>query len=65
MPKIDLDKFYENHDDDEYYLDIEDYYDDRGKRSSGGLYDAGGHVIPERYLDYADFVFDSMRDSRE
>jgi hypothetical protein len=43
--------------------DYEDeYYDSRGNVTPGGLYDAGGHLITERYMEYADYIRDRMRD---
>jgi hypothetical protein len=35
-----------------------DYYDAAGNTSPGGLYDIGGHPIPERWADYADYISD-------
>ena len=41
----------------------EDTYNERGMPCPGGLYDAGGHPIPERWADYADYMHDMERDS--
>lgn len=46
---------------DEVYED-DDFYDSRGNCSPGGLYDAGGHLIHDRWADYADDLRDQMRD---
>jgi hypothetical protein len=40
----------------------EEYYDSHGRPSPGGLYDAGGHIIAERFADYADYLYDQMKD---
>ncbi len=40
----------------------EDYYDAAGNSTPGGLYDAGGHLIGERFAEYADWARDSARD---
>ena len=40
----------------------EDYYDAKGNVSQGGCYDAGGHVITERWLEMADWLYDQERD---
>lgn len=47
-------------DDDDFGYD--DYYDSQGNVSPGGLYDAGGHLIGDRWADYADDLRDRMRD---
>jgi hypothetical protein len=39
----------------------DDYYDDEGNESLGGLFDAGGHPIPERFADYADWLRDDAK----
>lgn len=39
----------------------DDYYDDLGNSSAGGLYDAGGHPISERWADYADAISDRLK----
>lgn len=47
-------------------FDEEDTYDSQGNHCPGGMYDAGGHLIPERWADYADWVreyADWVRDS--
>lgn len=44
------------------FEESEDYYDSRGNYSPGGLYDAGGHPVPDRWADYADYIQDRMRD---
>jgi hypothetical protein len=43
----------------------EDYYDARGNVSPGGCYDAGGHLIAERWADMADWLYDQERDRCE
>lgn len=45
-------------------FDEEDYYDAEGNVSSGGLYDAGGHPIPERWADYGDYLMEQEKDRR-
>lgn len=45
--------------DDDY--DIDDSYDSRGAVTPGGLYDAGGHVIPDRWADLCDFMHDRIK----
>ena len=58
-PELDLDDL------DSELADFEegdDYYDDEGRCSPGGLYDAGGHIIAERLFDYADDLRDRLRD---
>jgi hypothetical protein len=50
------------HPDDDFDPEDDDYYDDEGRISSGGIYDAGGNAITERYLDYADMLYDRMKD---
>jgi len=40
----------------------EDYYDSKGRCTPGGMYDAGGHLITDRYIDYMDYLYDKMRD---
>lgn len=42
----------------------EDYYDANGNYSAGGLYDVGGHPIPERWADYADHLMECEKDRR-
>ena len=42
--------------------DADDYYDEYGHVSPHGLYDAGGHIITDRWAEYADFLHDRMRD---
>jgi len=42
----------------------DDFYDAAGNCSSGGLYDAGGHPIPERWADYADHLVEREKDRR-
>ena len=44
------------------FEDGDDYYDEHGNCSAGGMYDAGGHLIPERWADYADMLRDRRRD---
>lgn len=39
----------------------DDFYDSAGNTTPGGLFDAGGHPIPERVADYADWLFDEMK----
>ena len=34
----------------------EDFYDEDGNLSEGGIYDAGGHMIDDRIADFVDFV---------
>jgi hypothetical protein len=49
----------------EAWLDAEtddDYYDAAGNSTPGGLYDAGGHLIGERFADYADYINDQRKD---
>jgi hypothetical protein len=41
-----------------------DYYDDLGNTSPGGIYDAGGHIIGERFADFADFHHDRIKDDQ-
>ena len=40
----------------------EDFYDAQGNLSPNGMYDAGGHLIGDRWADYADDLRDRMRD---
>lgn len=40
---------------------VDDFYDYDGNVSAGGLYDAGGHIIGERWADYADDIRDRMK----
>lgn len=47
-------------DEDDIYQD--DYYDSRGNLSPSGLYDAGGHLVGDRWRDYADDLRDRLRD---
>jgi len=47
--------------DDLDFEDGDDYYDGRGNVSPGGLYDAGGHLIGERWADYADAMSDRIK----
>ena len=42
----------------------DDFYDGDGNCSPGGLYDAGGHPITDRWIDYADAIRDRMKDER-
>lgn len=42
-------------------FDNDDYYDRFGNHDAFGIYDAGGHAIAERYLDWADDVRDRMK----
>lgn len=42
----------------------DDFYDSEGNCCSSGLYDAGGHAIPERWADYADDVWEREKDRR-
>ena len=47
------------------YNDIDfddDWYDEDGKPTPNGIYDAGGHMDGERAADRADWVRDMMRD---
>lgn len=39
----------------------DDYYDAEGNESPGGLFDAGGHPIAERFADYADWLRDDAK----
>lgn len=39
----------------------DDFYDASGNSTPGGLFDAGGHPIPERFADYADWLRDDMK----
>jgi len=48
--------------DNDDFEDGDDYYDEKGNCSPGGLYDAGGHPIPERWAEYADYIRDRRRD---
>jgi hypothetical protein len=41
--------------------DEPDCYDERGNYSEYGMYDAGGHLIIERWIDYADEIHDRMK----
>lgn len=41
--------------------DEDDYYDADGNSTPGGLFDAGGHPIPERFADYADWLRDDLK----
>jgi len=51
--------------DDSDFDDFEDdYYDENGHVSPGGLFDVGGHAIPERWADFADAIRDRMKDER-
>ena len=45
-------------------IEDEDYYDAKGNCSPGGLYDVGGHAIPERWADYADDLMEREKDRR-
>ena len=38
-----------------------DYYDAAGNSRPGGLFDAGGHPIGERFADYSDWVRDNAK----
>jgi len=40
----------------------DDYYDQYGNASPGGLYDAGGHLVAERWAEFADDLRDSIRE---
>jgi len=39
----------------------DDSYDAYGNSTPGGLFDAGGHPIAERFADYADWLRDDMK----
>lgn len=41
--------------------DFDDTYDAEGNSVPGGLFDAGGHPIPERFADYADWLRDDAK----
>lgn len=43
-------------------FDEDDFYDADGNHSPGGLYDAGGHIVGDRWADYADDLRDRIRD---
>jgi hypothetical protein len=55
-PELDDDDF------DTEYEDGDDYYDGDGRSTPGGMFDVGGHLISERYADYADTIRDRIRD---
>lgn len=42
-------------------VDWDDSYDQYGRPTPGGLYDAGGHVIAEKWAAYADFAMDERK----
>lgn len=43
--------------------EVEDeFYNADGALNPGGVFDAGGHVIGERYLDRADYIRDILKD---
>jgi hypothetical protein len=52
---------FEDSDFDEYE---DDFYDRDGNHSESGMFDAGGHLISERYADWADAVRDRMKEER-
>lgn len=39
-------------------------YDRYGNYSESGMYDAGGHIIHDRWADYADALRDRIRDEQ-
>jgi hypothetical protein len=39
----------------------DDFYDAEGNSTPGGLYDAGGHPIAERFADYIDQINDEFK----
>lgn len=43
----------------------EDRYDAEGNVSNCGIYDAGGHIIPERYAALRDYLRDYSNDSSD
>jgi hypothetical protein len=56
--KSKIDSLEDNHD----FEDGDDYYDEDGNSSTGGLYNVGGNLITERWADYADMLRDQARD---
>lgn len=48
----------------EEYDAEDDFYDENGNVSAGGLYDVGGHPIPERFADMADYLYEREKDRR-
>jgi len=47
---------------DDEFENKDDYYDSQGNLSPGGMYDAGGHIIGERWAEYIDDLRDRTRD---
>lgn len=41
----------------------EDTYNEKGQSSINGMYDAGGHIISDRYADFIDHFSDEGKDS--
>lgn len=61
MPKITIPS--EDDPEDELEIDLEnEYYNRFGDCSPGGLFDAGGHPIAERWFDYVDTIRDRLKD---
>lgn len=52
----------QNADIDEELDEFDDAYDSHGNCVPGGIYDAGGHIIPDRYADLVDYMQDKIRD---
>lgn len=48
----------------ENYDPEEDTYDEHSNVSPCGIYDAGGHIIPERWASYADDVYERLKEVR-
>ena len=48
----------------DYDYDEDDCYDEAGNVSARGLYDAGGHPIPERWADMGDYLMEREKDRR-
>lgn len=46
------------------FEEFDDTYDSLGNCSVGGMYDAGGHIIPARYADFIDDMQDRIKDSQ-
>lgn len=44
--------------------DDDNAYDNNGNCSNTGLYDAGGHIITSRWIDYCDEVMDREKERR-
>lgn len=37
------------------------YYDAQGNIDPNGIYDVGGHLISERWYEYAEYLYDQSR----